>query len=89
MGSGGTMSRNYGFGAFKATSKASMNWPGTHPKINGGFITPTTKRGMVIPFPRHRAVQNWEWFRLGRHQYRVRPGSWADRIWQAISVLEE
>ena len=80
------MSRNYGFGEFKASNKGYMNWPGIPQKISGGSITSTIKRGVVIPFPRARAVQNWEMLEWGRHQYRLRPKSLADRIWQLISI---
>lgn len=83
------MSRNYGFGEFKAVSKGSTSWPGIPRKISGGSIISTTKRGIVIPFPTARIAQNWEVFEWAGHQYRLRPGSWADRFWQAISVPEE
>ena len=80
------MSRNCGFGEFKATSKASTNWPGIPQKISGGFTISTIKRGIVVPFPRERIVQNWEVLELRSRQYRLRPGSWADRFWRLISM---
>ncbi len=83
------MSRNYGFGEYKAISKASMNWPGIHRKISGGFIISTTKRGKVIPFPTDRLILHQEVLKIAGHVYRVRPGSWADRMWHLVSVPEE
>lgn len=66
-----------------------MNWPGIPQKISGGSTTSTIKRGLVIPFPRARTVRNWEMLDLGHRQFRLRPGSLADRVWQIISVPED
>ena len=48
-----------------------------------------TRRGVVIPFPREQVVRDWEVVELGRHRYRLRPGSWAQRIWHFITVPEQ
>lgn len=83
------MSRNYGFGEFKATNKGSTNWRGIPQKINGGSTTSTTRRGVVILFPTVRTAHDWEIVELGRRQYRVRPGSWAERFWHLVTVAVE
>jgi len=63
-----------------------MSWHGTLPKISGGFTTSTTKRGVVIPFPVERIQATGEIVEWGSRHYRLRPGSWADHVWQWISV---
>lgn len=66
-----------------------MSWPGTRAKINGGSITSMTKRGNVIFLPGVTPAQDSEdWIQLGHRQYRLRPGSFAERVldWVTVAV---
>lgn len=79
------MNRNYGSGGFKGRKKGSTNWRGTRLKINGGFTSSTTK-AKVIPFPYKPPVRDEGLILLGGRWYRIRPGSWVDRLWRRVAV---
>ncbi len=85
------MSRNYGSGEYRADNREFMNWRGIPRKTSGGSIISMTKRGVVIPFPDDRIVHQIpdEMVTMGRHQYRLRPGSLAARVWDLVTVIEE
>lgn len=85
------MSRNYGSGEYRADNREFMNWRGIPRKTSGGSIISMTKRGVVIPFPTERMVRQQpdELVTMGGHQYRLRPGSLAARVWDLVTVIEE